>query len=127
MIFLLVVSLLQCALVKPSQTQLSCELSQAKSFDFIIMRMLNPSHFVVRILRYRTPDGATIHVDRNQKLLDELLANVLDELPAPLSEPPMIGTVYGMLNRDGTRLMRVQIISQINDDFLHVNGFIWFN
>ncbi|OQV15363.1 hypothetical protein BV898_10469 [Hypsibius exemplaris] len=99
---------------------LTSALSQCKSFQFTILRFLNPAHFLVRLVKYQTMDSQTVQVDRSQKHLDELLANILDELPQPFGELPPTGEVCGMVSRDGNRLLRVQILKEINEDYVHI-------
>lgn len=85
------------------------------------MRFLNPTHFIVRIVSYRTAEGQIVQVDRNTKAIDEHLANVLDELPAPLAEVPPPGLICGMLSNDSTKMYRVEVLTEIDEDFLHVS------
>ena len=105
----------------PAQA-LSTALAAGRGFEFSIMRFLNPTHFIVRILSYRTAEGQIVQIERDTKAIDEHLANVLDALPAPFTETPQPGLICGMLSNDGTKMYRVEVLTEIDEDFLHVSS-----
>lgn len=96
-------------------------LEKCQKFEFKLMRFLTPVHYVVRVIRSQLTDGQVICHQRQQKDLDERLANVKDDLPTELSEVPGPDVVCGMLAADGSKLYRVQVLKAIDKDHFHVS------